>query len=159
MEQGIGTYIRQQFGIGEQDWNAYSPLALAYIGDGIYELVIRTAIVGKENKQAGKLHREVSRYAKAQAQAEMMETLLPMLTQKELEIYYRGRNAKSYTKAKNASVQDYRKATGLETLMGYLYLQDEMPRLVELVREAVMHYTPQEHEGMETRNQEKGRQG
>ena len=114
---------------------------------------------GKENKQAGKLHREVSRYAKAQAQAEMMETLLPMLTQKELEIYYRGRNAKSYTKAKNASVQDYRKATGLETLMGYLYLQDEMPRLVELVREAVMHYTPQEHEGMETRNQEKGRQG
>lgn len=154
MEQGIGTYIRQQFGIadGFMDIRSYSPLTLAYIGDGIYELVIRTIVVGKGNRQANKLHRETSRLVKAQAQSAMIEWLLPMLTEDELEIYHRGRNAKSYTTAKNASVNDYRRATGMEALMGYLYLKDDMQRLMKLVREAVSHYTPNEHEGTEARN-------
>jgi ribonuclease-3 family protein len=64
----------------------------------------------------------------------MMEVLLPILTEEEADIYRRGRNAKSYTMAKNATMADYRKATGFEALMGYLYLKDEFPRLVELVK-------------------------
>ena len=70
-------------------------------------------------------------------QAEMIEKLLPMLTEEEAEVYRRGRNAKSPTMAKNATMSDYRKATGFEALMGYLYLKDEFERLVELVKTGV----------------------
>lgn len=144
--------IRQQFQLKEQELRSYSPLTLAYIGDGIYELIIRTVIVGQGNRQVSKLHQQASRFVKAQAQSAMMETLLPLLDAQEVDIYRRGRNAKSYTTAKNASINDYRRATGFEALMGYLYLQGNMPRLLELVKTAVDHYTPDEHAGTETRN-------
>lgn len=153
MEQNFGAYIRQQFAVEECDLSHYSPLVLAYIGDAVYELILRTVVVSKGNKQVNKLHRETSRYAKAQAQAAMMDTLLPLLTEEEVDIYRRGRNAKSHTTAKNASVRDYRKATGFEALMGYLYLSDCRSRLIELVKVALAHYTPKEHQGMEARNQ------
>lgn len=152
MEQDFGAYIRQQFQISECDLNSYSPLVLAYVGDAVYELILRTIVVGKGNQQVNKLHRQTSCYAKAQAQSEMMETLLPLLTKEEADIYRRGRNAKSYTTAKNASVHDYRRATGFEALMGYLYLSNHMSRLTELVKEAFVHYTPDERQGMEARN-------
>lgn len=148
----LDAYIRQQFGAAQHDIRTYSPLALAYIGDGVYELIIRTVVVEKGNKQVNKMHQETSRLVKAQAQAAMMGTLLPLLTEEEAAVYRRGRNAKSYTTAKNASVGDYRKATGFEALMGYLYLKGDMQRLLELVKEAVSHYIPNEHEGTETRN-------
>lgn len=148
----LNAYIRQQFDIEEPDIRTYSPLALAYIGDGIYELIIRTIVIAKGNKQVNKLHRETSRLVKAQAQSAMMESLLDLLTKEERDIYQRGRNAKSYTTAKHASINDYRKATGFEALLGYLYLKGDMPRLFELVGEAVSHYTPNEHAGTETRN-------
>lgn len=151
-EYDLDAYIRQQFQIEEQDMRSYSPLVLAYIGDGIYELVIRSIVVGQGNRQVNKLHRQASRLAKAQAQSSMMETLLPLLEEEEVQIYKRGRNAKSYTTAKNASVNDYRRATGFEALMGYLYLQGKMGRLLELVKTAVEHYTPDERVGEETRN-------
>lgn len=157
MEQGFGAYIRQQFMVGECDLNHYSPLVLAYIGDAIYELILRTVVISKGNKQVNKLHRETSRYAKAQAQAVMIDTLFPMLTEEEKDIYKRGRNAKSHTTAKNASVIDYRKATGFEALMGYLYLSDNLSRLTELVKEALAKYTPNEHQGMEARNWQEGK--
>ena len=144
--------IRQKFGLEHKQAQLYSPLVLAYIGDGIYELVIRTIVVGQGNRQVNKLHRQASRYAKAQAQSEMMETLLPLLGEEETSVYMRGRNAKSHTTAKNASVNDYRRATGFEALMGYLYLQGNMERLLELVKTAVDHYTPKEHTRMEARN-------
>ncbi len=140
IDYGLDAYIRQQFGTGERDIRSFSPLVLAYIGDGVYELVIRTLVVEKGNRQVNKLHRQASRLVKAQAQSAMVEILMPMLTQEEAEIYHRGRNAKSYTVAKNASVGDYRRATGFEALLGYLYLKDDMPRLVELVKEAVSQY-------------------
>lgn len=148
----MDALIRQQFGIGQTDIRTYSPLTLAYIGDGVYELVIRTMVVGRGNKQASKLHRETSRLVKAQAQSAMMEILLPLLTQEEADFYRRGRNAKSYTTAKNASVNDYRRATGFEALMGYLYLKGDMHRLLSLVKEAVSKYTPNEYQGAEARN-------
>lgn len=148
----LDAYIRSYFQIEKKDIRSYSPLALAYIGDGIYELVIRTMMVRQGNRQVQKLHRDTSRLVKAQAQSEMMETLLPLLSKEEADIYRRGRNAKSFTTAKNASVNDYRRATGFEALMGYLYLQGEMERLMDLVKAAAEQYQPAEHAGTETRN-------
>lgn len=150
--QGLDACIRNKFGIKKADIRSYSPLVLAYIGDSIYELVIRTKVIGAGNQQVNKLHRKTSQLVKARAQSSMMETLLPVLTVQEEEIYRRGRNAKSCTTAKNASVNDYRRATGFEALMGYLYLQDELDRLLELVKLALEHYKPAEHEGTEARN-------
>lgn len=134
MEKGINSYIREQFDIGGTDLRTYSPLALAYIGDAVFDLVIRSAVVGRGNTKAGRLHQRTSHIVKAQTQAKMIEALLPCLTDEESDIYRRGRNANSPTMAKNATMSDYRKATGLEALMGYLYLADQFDRILFLVR-------------------------
>lgn len=134
MEKGIDAYIREQFDIGEVDIRTYSPLTFAYIGDGIYDLIIRSIVVGRGNTRVNELHHRTSHIVKAHTQAEMIEKLMPHLTETEKDIYRRGRNAKSFTMAKNATVSDYRKATGFEALMGYLYLTDEFERIVELVK-------------------------
>lgn len=126
--------IRQEFACKEVDIRAYSPLTLAYIGDAIYDLVIRTIVVERANRPANKLHKMVIRYVNAGMQAQMIMALEEELTEEEKAVYHRGRNAKSYTSAKNASIADYRKATGLEALFGYLYLQGKMDRLLMLVR-------------------------
>ena len=137
MQGGIDSYIKGQFGIPDVDIRTYSPLTLAYIGDGIYDLVIRSIVVGKGNTRAGELHKRTSKIVMAHTQAEMMEGLRPFLSEEEADIYRRGRNAKSPTMAKNATMSDYRKATGFEALMGYLYLTDQFERLVELVKAGV----------------------
>lgn len=134
MEMKIDSYIKEQFQIRDVDVRTYSPLALAYIGDGIFDLVIRTVIVGKGNTKASQLHYQTSHIVKAQSQALMIEALEGDLTEEEADIYRRGRNAKSTTMAKNASMADYRKATGFEALMGYLYLTDRFERVVELTK-------------------------
>lgn len=151
-QQCMEALIRKQFHIEEKDIRSFSPLALAYIGDGIYELIIRTVIVTKGNRQVKKLHREASYLTKAQAQSAMMKILRPLLTEEEADLYRRGRNAKSFTVSKHASVNDYRRATGFEALMGYLYLTGDTDRLLYLVKEAVSGYTPNEHAGTEARN-------
>ncbi len=137
MEKGIDSYIREQFAIKEVDIRSYSPLTLAYIGDGIFDLVIRSVVVGRGNTRANELHHRTSHIVKAHTQAEMIEKLLPHLTEKESDIYRRGRNAKSPTMAKNATMSDYRKATGFEALMGYLYLTDQFERILFLVKEGL----------------------
>ena len=134
MEESINAYILKEFQIAKQDLRTYSPLTLAYIGDGIYDLVIRSIVVERANRPANKLHKTVVRYVNAGTQAQMIMALEEELTEEEKAVYHRGRNAKSYTSAKNASIADYRKATGLEALFGYLYLQGEMDRLLMLVR-------------------------
>ena len=134
MEKGIDSYLKEQFDIPDVDVRTYSPLTLAYIGDGIYDLIIRSLVVAKGNTRASELHKRTSQIVKAKTQADMAEILLPMLTEEEADIYRRGRNAKSPTMAKNATMSDYRKATGFEALMGYLYVKDELPRMVELVK-------------------------
>lgn len=126
--------LREAFGFPDADLRTYSPLTLAYIGDSIYDLVIRTLLVKHGNCQPNKLHRRASAMVKASAQAEMIERLLPELTEEEMAVYKRGRNAKSYTVAKNATVSDYRKATGFEALMGYLYLKEDLGRMIELIK-------------------------
>ena len=140
MEKGINAYIKEQFAIKEVDIKTYSPLTLAYIGDGIYDLVIRSIVVDKGNTKAAKLHQITSQLVKAHAQSEMMNAILPLLTEEEEDVYRRGRNAKSPTMAKNATMSDYRRATGFEALMGYLYLKDEFGRIVELVKCGLSHY-------------------
>ena len=134
MEKGIDAFILGTFGIEQQDIRTYSPLALAYIGDGIYDLVIRSLVVGKGNTQPNLLHKKTSSMVKAKAQSEMIEALLPELTEEEEAVYKRGRNAHSFTMAKNASMSYYRRATGFEALMGYLYLKNEFTRMLELVK-------------------------
>lgn len=137
MVKGIDSYIRECFGVKEVDIRTYSPLALAYIGDGIFDLVIRSVVVGRGNTRASQLHRRTSEVVKAHTQAEMIRVLEPMLSEEEAEVYRRGRNAKSPTMAKNATMSDYRNATGFEALMGYLYLDDRFDRILELTKTAV----------------------
>lgn len=130
----IDSYIRECFGIKDVDIRTYSPLTLAFIGDGIYDLIIRTMIVGRGNTKASQLHQHTSHLVKAHSQSAMLEYMLPVMTEEEVAVYKRGRNAKSPTMAKNATMSDYRRATGFEALMGYLYLSDRFERIMELVR-------------------------
>jgi ribonuclease-3 family protein len=136
MSRGIDSYIREQFDVPDVDIRTYSPLALAYIGDGVFDLVIRSVVVGRGNTRANQLHQRTSSIVKAHTQAQIITYLEEQLTEEEAAIYRRGRNAKSPTMAKNATVSDYRKATGLEALVGYLYLTDRFERLVALIKAA-----------------------
>ncbi len=127
-------YFKEIFHIEHGSPESYSPLALAYIGDSIFDVIVRTIEVSKANKQANKYHRDVSKIVCAPAQAKMILAILENLTEEELAIYKRGRNANSYTKAKNASRTDYRNATGFEALIGYLYLKEDFTRLTDVVK-------------------------
>ena len=111
----------------------YSPLTLAYIGDAIYEIYIRTMIVTRANAPVHLLHEKSSALVRAGKQSEIVGILEPLFTEKERQVYHRGRNAKAYTKAKNAGILEYRRATGLEAVMGYLYLKGELDRIRELL--------------------------
>ena len=125
------------FGLSSKDWKLYSLLTLAYLGDAVYEMVIRTICVKRTNMQTQKLHRKVTGYVSAKAQAKMMDALIGELTEEEESIYRRGRNSKPYTKAKNASMEEYLKATGFEALVGYLYLQKEYERMNALIAHGI----------------------
>lgn len=118
----------------EVDIKTYSPLTFAYIGDDVFDLVIRTIVVNKGNTSPNKLHNMVIRYVSAKAQAKMYDTINPLLNDEEQDVLRRGRNSKPHTKAKNASSADYMKATALETLIGFLYLRDDMERIFELIK-------------------------
>ena len=133
MEESL-KMLKDMFGLEDTDIRTYSPLTLAYIGDAIYELVIRTILVEKGNTQVNKLHNRASRLVKASAQSAMIEKLKPHLTEEETAVFKRGRNAKSYTMAKNASMSDYRRATGFEALIGYMYLTEQWERMLELIK-------------------------
>lgn len=143
MEEGVGPgpdwmgLIAQRFQLGDADIRTYSPLALAYIGDGVYELVIRTILIGKGNCPVNKLHKRASALVRAGAQSEMMQALEPLLTPEEARIYKRGRNAHPATMAKHATMTEYRRATGFEALMGWLYLTERWERMMELIKTGI----------------------
>lgn len=139
MEESITILeaIKGKFGCSSVDIRTYSPLALAYIGDAIFDLIIRTIVVERGNSSANNLHKRAVKYVNAHVQAQMIEALAEELTEEEVKIYHRGRNAKSYTSAKNASIIEYRKATGLEALCGYLYLRGQQERLLDLIHMAI----------------------
>ena len=134
VEFEIADYIKEVLEMKEVEPEGYSPLTLAYIGDSIYDLIIKTKVISEGNKQVKKLHQETSSMVQASAQSEMMRALQPLLTEEEHAVYRRGRNAKSVSPAKNQSVTDYRRATGFEAVMGYLYLKKDYARMMELVK-------------------------
>ena len=139
MEESVSLLrkLQKEFECEEVDLRNYSPLTLAFLGDCVFDLIIRTVIVERGNRAAESLHKKKSAIVKAQTQAQMAEAILEDLSEEELMIYKRGRNAKSYSTAKNASVTEYRKATGFEALLGYLYLQNKEERIIELIKLAL----------------------
>ena len=120
----------------EKNWKLLNGLALAYMGDGIYEVYVRNHVMQKGLTKPNLLHATATKFVSAKAQARLMQQMLEQenfLTEEELEIYKRGRYSKSHTVAKNADVGTYRIATGFEALMGYLYLSGQQARLEELI--------------------------
>lgn len=140
MEKSMIEQIRKQFDLRETDLKTYSPLTLAFMGDCVFDLYIRSILVANGNRGVNGLHKDKSNLVKAKAQAEMAEALQEILTEEEKEIYRRGRNAKTSSSAKNADMSDYHKATGFEAMLGYLYLQGKEERLLELISAAVTNY-------------------
>jgi len=128
------SYMREVFQIEEVDIQTYSPLVLAYIGDCVFDLIIKNIVVGRGNRQVNKMHQETSSLVQASSQSLIMRVIQEHLTEEEHAVYKRGRNAKSVTPAKNQSVTDYRRATGFEALLGYLYLKKDWKRMIDLVK-------------------------
>ena len=126
-------YYKKSMGLEPVDVRTYSPLVRAYIGDAVYELMIRSKVINHGSMQVNKMHKHSAALVKASAQAQLIKALQEELTEEELAAYKRGRNAKSATMAKHATMIDYRMATGLEALVGWLFLTEQYARLVELV--------------------------
>ena len=116
--EGLPEFIRTSYEYRFHDPTTLSPLTLAFIGDTVFDLIVRTRAVQSGNAPVNKLHKRCSSLVNATTQATMMRELMSLLTKEEEVIFRRGRNAKSYTSAKNANIKDYRTATGLEALLG-----------------------------------------
>ncbi|RXM56987.1 Mini-ribonuclease 3 [Clostridium tetani] len=125
----------------KQDLKQMNPLVLAYIGDAVYEIFIRTYIISKNKDTCvNKLHKKTIQFVKADAQSYFIREIQKYLNEEEIKVFKRGRNTKSNTSAKNASIQDYRMATGFETIIGYLYLLNEDERLEEIMKLVINLY-------------------
>ena len=126
----MNDYLHPQ--MNPEDVNRIGMLGLAHVGDGVFELLVRGSLCVKGHTAIQDLHRETVRLVNAGAQAQAMEKILPLLTEEELAVYRRGRNAKVHGVPPKASVAEYHSATGLEALFGWLYLQGRTDRLNEL---------------------------
>lgn len=153
MEEGIKDglgfipFCKEALELGKVDICTYSPLALAYIGDAVYELVVRTKVINRGSMQVNKMHKKSAELVKAETQAKLIRMLEEDLTPEELSVFKRGRNAKSATMAKNATMVDYRMATGFEALAGYLYLTEQFERLITLISRGFEKLGELEHAG------------
>lgn len=114
--------------------NQYSALSLAYIGDCIYEIYVRSFLLSGSDHKVNDLHKKATRYVCASAQSEFYYRIEGMLTEEEAAVFHRGRNTKSHP-PKNAQMSDYRNATGVEALLGYLYLENREERISELMQQ------------------------
>lgn len=146
LNNDLFNIIKEKMQLEEINITDYSPLTLAYIGDGIYEIVIRTIIVDEANRQVNKIHKAASGLVKAGTQAKMIHLIMDDLTEEEVQIFKRGRNAKAVTRAKNASMSEYRRATGFEALMGWLYLSAQSDRMMDLIMLALKRFEMEEKE-------------
>ena len=113
------------------DNSQYSPLTLAFLGDSVFELLVREALVKEANRPGSELHKEKLEFVSAAAQADAFRIIESDLSEKELEVFKRGRNAHTNHTPKNMSTADYHAATGLEALFGYLHLEGETERMDE----------------------------
>lgn len=134
MEENLNFLEVKNYSEGEV--RELSPLALAYIGDACFEILVRSEILDVR-KNPNKLHRESIRFVRAKSQRELFEKIEENLTEEEIKIFKRGRNAKSHTVPKNADPIDYRIATGVEALFGYLYLLKRYNRIREIFKEMI----------------------
>ena len=134
METSLIEFMTKGLDLPQMDPKAYSPLGLAYIGDAVYEIAVRTLVISEGNMSVNKYHKKSSSLVKASAQAGVYDNIKEKLTDEEAAVYNRGRNAKSATAAKNASIVEYRMATGVEALIGYLYLSGRTARALELIK-------------------------
>ncbi len=139
MEEDRLTYTRilDSFDIKEADIKTVSPLTFAFIGDCVYDLIIRSMVIGKGNTSSKSLHTKTTKLVKAESQKEAFLRIEGLLTEEEMDVFKRGRNAKVHTSAKNASKADYHVATGFEALMGYLYMSGRHERMLELVKTGI----------------------
>lgn len=129
--------IHQFFPAEEKDIRCISPLKLAYLGDAVFEIIIRTLTIDRMGGPVKKLHKETSSIVNAKSQASLVLAMLPYLTEEENAAYRHGRNARASSVAKHADIHDYRNATGLEALFGYLYLSGRTARAIELLKLAM----------------------
>lgn len=120
-----------------------SPLALAFVGDGVIELLVRARLVAQSRASARELHKRAVQMVSARGQHAALAGLEPLLTPEEADVVRRGRNANKASVSKNATVQEYRASTGLEALFGWLYLQNRLPRIEELFQPIWEHYLEQ----------------
>ena len=123
-------------------------MVLAYVGDAVYELIIRSILVSRGNRPVNKLNKDATSLVKAGAQADIIKLLKPELNEEEFVIFKRGRNSSPHTMAKNASMSDYKYATGFESLIGFLYLDNQFERALELVRLGLDRYLENEDIGV-----------
>ena len=130
--------INETFGLHKVDLRTYSPLALAFIGDSVFATVVKAVIIERGNCPGNKLHYYSAHLVRAESQALMYDLWKECISEEEAVILQRGHNAKTVNKAKNATDADYRKATAVETLTGYLFLAGEEERLCELIRMGIV---------------------
>ena len=130
------------------DVNLINGIALAFEGDAVYSMYIRRHLIFQGLTKPNQLHREATKYVSAKAQANLISLMLEegFLTEKEEDIYKRGRNANSHTKAKNTDIVTYRMSTGFEAVMGYLHMTEEIERLEELIDWCVKRVEEATHE-------------
>ncbi len=127
----------------EVDIHEMSPVALAFVGDAVLELLVRARLVGSTRLQPNRLHTVATHYVSAHAQCRELEILEPLLTEAEANVLRRGKNASKASVAKHATVQEYRVSTGLECLLGWLYLRGENDRIQQLFDAVWTEYEPE----------------
>ena len=132
----FSTILKWQ-GIEEKDIRTYNPVTLAFIGDTIYDLIVRSIIVGDGNAPVNTMNKRAAAVVRAESQARVHDAIIPVLTEEEADIMRRGKNAHKKTSAKNASISDYHKSTGLEALIGYLYLMGREERILALLKDHI----------------------
>ncbi len=130
----ILDYLLKPFNIERKEAKEFSPLVLAYIGDAVYELIVRSILVSMGNRPVNKLNKDATSLVKAGAQSEIIKLISDNLSEEEYTVFKRGRNSSPHTMAKNASMTDYKYATGFEALIGFLYLDNRCNRALELVK-------------------------
>ena len=136
----ILDYLLKPFNIERKEAKEFSPLVLAYIGDAVYELIVRSILVSMGNRPVNKLNKDATSLVKAGAQSEIVKLISDKLSEEEYTVFKRGRNSSPHTMAKNASMSDYKYATGFEALIGFLYLDNRCDRALELVKLGVDLY-------------------
>lgn len=141
--EGLFESIKKETGLSGQDPALLSPLTLAFIGDSVFDTVIRTVIVSESETSPDKLNRRKNAIVNAGAQSELLKAIMQELSDEELLVVKRGRNAKPRSMAKNATVAEYHAATGFEALIGYLYLKNETERMLGLIMSGLKQTRPE----------------